>query len=251
MLAMPNPFALKQLLPRLSEFTEKIRDWTSEWKMSPHEVRYKHWRQALDSVPMEGAPFDVNHVRQSAQAFQRALSTFNKPDVHDTIRENDWISIRELKTGLNTMASYVEKKGHSSNPFNALQQTSSTIYAELGRRAAMNSVADLSIGYGLNNISQAVRSSDLLVKAVRVLEETQSFFPEHARDSLLDTVKRYNTHLQGVLTVGMYQNPEHTPQVLNEQWTGNAIHANRIVETFAPYPAQQPTVSLTDSIQPT
>ena len=111
MLALPKSFAFKQLLPRLSELTEKVRDGASELKMSPHEVRYKHWRQALDSVPMEGAPFDVNHVRQSAQAFQRALSTFNKPDVHDTIRENDWISIRELKTGLNTMASYVEKNG--------------------------------------------------------------------------------------------------------------------------------------------
>ena len=251
MLAMPNPFALKQLLPRLSEFTEKIRDWSSELKMSPHEVRYKHWRQALDSVPVEGAPFDANQIRQSAQAFKRALSTFNRPDFHDNIRENDWKSIRELNAGLNTMATYVEKKGHSSNPFNALQQTSNTIYAELGRRAAMNSVADLSIGYGLNNISQTVRSSDLLVKAARVLEETQSFFPDHARDSLLDTVKKYNTHLQGVLTVGMYQDSEFTPKTLSDQWTGNAIHANRIVETFAPYPAQQPSVSLTSSMQPT
>ena len=97
MLALPKSFAFKQLLPRLSELTEKVRDWASELKMSPEEVRYKHWRQALDSMPVEGAPFDANHVRQSAQAFQRALSTFNKPDAHDTIRENDWISIRELK----------------------------------------------------------------------------------------------------------------------------------------------------------
>ncbi len=164
MLALPNPFAFKQLLPRLSEFTEKIRDWPSEWKMSPHEVRYKHWRQALDSVPMEDAPFDPNRVRQSAQAFQRALSTFNKPDVHDTIRENDWISIRELKTGLNTMASYVEKKGFLSNPFLALQQASNTVCAELGRSTALNSVTELSSLYNLDNISNTVRSSDLLVK---------------------------------------------------------------------------------------
>ena len=111
MLALPKSFAFKQLLPRLSELTEKVRDGASELKMSPEEVRYTHWRQALDSVPMEDAPFDANHVRQRAQEFQCALSTFNKPDVHDTIRENDWISIRELKTGLNTMASYVEKNG--------------------------------------------------------------------------------------------------------------------------------------------
>ena len=164
MLALPKSFAFKQLLPRLSELTEKVRDWASELKMSPHEVRYKHWRQALDSVPMEGAPFDVNHVRQSAQAFQRALSTFNKPDVHDTIRENDWISIRELKTGLNTMASYVEKNGFLSNPFLALQQASNTVCAELGRSTALNSVTELSSLYNLDNISNTVRSSDLLVK---------------------------------------------------------------------------------------